>query len=331
MTAHRDLKNIIRDRMAKTGESYSAARVHVVRASAELQGLPIVATPTLAAAETVEAIVLKVNEQSARVRIPGEAGAVTFRSSGAVGRLVPGHIATLTVKRRWTHRGHAYASGTVAGSRFDITKLGLVPLPLSDRGLYDFASSEPYRRPEPYAPLWRRLTRKPRPAFEMHAIAWDAIAFSAGDLDTAPVSDAAELARAGEVDRARELLMDVLAEDLRCIDAHAHLGNLAIDQSPAEAMVHYEIGLRIGELSLEPGFEGLLPWVMLYNRPFLRALHGYGLCHWRLGRLREAEQVFERLLSLNPNDNQGARCCWDDVRNGRTWEEARDRDLAALH
>lgn len=31
MTAHRDLKNIIRQRQNKTGESYTAARAHVMR------------------------------------------------------------------------------------------------------------------------------------------------------------------------------------------------------------------------------------------------------------------------------------------------------------
>jgi len=31
MTAHRDLKRIIRERQSKTGESYTAARVHVMR------------------------------------------------------------------------------------------------------------------------------------------------------------------------------------------------------------------------------------------------------------------------------------------------------------
>jgi hypothetical protein len=53
---------------------------------------------------------------------------------------------------------------------------------------------------------------------------------------------------------------------------------------------------------------------------------GYGLCQWRLGRLDEAERVFERSLSLNPNDNQGVRFCWNDVRKGRSWEETQERD-----
>ena len=66
----------------------------------------------------------------------------------------------------------------------------------------------------------------------------------------------------------------------------------------------------------------------IYNRPFLRCLHGYGLCLWRLGKLAEAEQVFERILALNPNDNQGVRFCWNDVRHERTWDEMRAREDA---
>jgi hypothetical protein len=141
-----------------------------------------------------------------------------------------------------------------------------------------------------------------------------------------PVGDAAELAQHGDPGTARAQLMELLVRDLRCIDAHAHLGNLAFDRAPARATVHYEIGMRISELSLPPGFVGLLPWGLLFNRPFLRCLHGYGLCLWRLGRPAEAERVFERILSLNPDDNQGVRFCLEHLRGGLTWEEAQDQD-----
>jgi len=77
--------------------------------------------------------------------------------------------------------------------------------------------------------------------------------------------------------------------------------------------------VRIGELSLGDHFEGVLPWGLIDNRPFLRCLYGYGLCLWRLERFDEAGDVFERILWLNPSDNQGARIVIDAVRARHPW------------
>lgn len=101
------------------------------------------------------------------------------------------------------------------------------------------------------------------------------------------------------------------------------------ERQPERALVHYEIGVRIGELSFPRGFDGLLVWGRIYNRPCLRCLNGYGLCLWRLGKLEEALAVFERILSLNPHDNQGVRFSWQSVRVQRSWEEAAAREGAA--
>jgi tetratricopeptide (TPR) repeat protein len=240
--------------------------------------------------------------------------------------VVPGHLVTLVIKRRWRLGGHAHASGRIEHLRLDATRLGLAALPLTGGHLDDVAArSEPHRWPDPYAPMWEKLTARPRPSFEFDPVAWGALP----DLDVEDnlTCDAAELAEAGDEHGARALLMKALSADLRCLDAHAQLGTLIFDRSPEDAIVHYEMGLRIGELSLPAGFDGLLLWGRIYNRPFLRCLHGYGLCLWRLGRFLAAQQAFERILSLNPNDNQGVRACWDDVRRGRSWEEAQPLDL----
>ena len=323
MTAHRDLKTIIRERQKKTSEAYSAARAHVMRDRAALLGLEADA-PTTAELVRVDAVVLKVNQQSARVRILGEEGQVTFRA-GDVWGVVPGHLVTLVIERRWAWRGDAYASGRIANPRIDVPKIGLEPLHLDGGELEDVASySEPYELPDPYAPLWKELTATPRASFEFDGIAWGAL--PGLSVDENPTCDAAELVEEGDPEGARELLMETLGAELRCIDAHAHLGNLMFDRSPERAMVHYEVGIRIGELSLPAGFDGLLVWGRLYNRPFLRCLHGYGLCLWRLERHAEAQQVFERILSLNPNDNQGVRFCWDNMCSGRIWEEMNRRE-----
>lgn len=115
--------------------------------------------------------------------------------------------------------------------------------------------------------------------------------------------------------------MKLLAEDLRCLDAHAHLGNLVFEHWPKQALQHYEMGVAIGALSLGTSFEGVLPWGLIDNRPFLRCLHGTGISAWRLGDHRSAAAVFKKLLWLNPGDNQGARFNLGDVEAGKTWEE----------
>jgi len=57
----------------------------------------------------------------------------------------------------------------------------------------------------------------------------------------------------------------------------------------------------------------------------MRALHGKGLCLWRLDRTREARQMFAQMLRLNRNDNQGVRFLIPDLDAGLTWEESMAR------
>ena len=141
------------------------------------------------------------------------------------------------------------------------------------------------------------------------------------DWDTDPIIEASELNAAGERGAAEDLLMKLLAEDLRSLDAHSHLGNFAFETDPKQAMRHYRVGSAIGELSLGESFDGVLPWGHVDNRPFLRCLHGVGLCFWRLGDLEQAAKTFTRMLWLNPSDNQGERFNLANVHAGRTWEE----------
>jgi hypothetical protein len=297
-----------------------------MRERAQLLGVPekpaSIERPT-----RVEAAVLKVGMTSARIRVLGEGHQLTLRSRD-VWKIAPGHIITARIEKRWTFGGDAYASGRIEDARIDVARLGLVPLPLHGGEPEDLRKRyEAPRRSDPYAPLWRKLTTTPRPCYEMDGIAW--AAFPGDDPDESPTHEAVKLTQQGDPQGACELLMSVVLRDLRCLDAHAHLGNLVFDHCPEHAIVHYEIGVRIGELSLPTPFDGVLAWSSLYNRPFLRCLHGYGLCLWRLGRPDEAARVFERILALNPNDNQGARFCWYDVRAGSTWEAAQQRDELA--
>lgn len=324
MTVKRDLKSIIRERQQKTGESYTAARAHIMRERAKLLGLDEndreIGKPTL-----VEAAVLAVAQTSAIVRILGEDAPISLRATG-LKKLVPGHLVTLHLDRRWSTHGERYASGRITNASIDIARLGLEPLPLEGPHVEDLREVyENYDDPrDPYTALWQRFTATPRETYEFDGIAWGA--FPDVDPDDNLTVEAVELREAGDLAGAHELLALAFVQDLRCIDAHAHLGNWLFRRSPERAILHYEVGMRIGELSAPESFAGVLPWSAIYNRPFLRCLHGYGLCLWRLDRFDDAKRVFERILALNPNDNQGIRFCWYDVCDGRSWKEMDERE-----
>jgi len=266
----------------------------------------------------VDLVVLAVRMSVARCRILGSLREVTFRS-GDVWETVPGEILTVRVRKRWRFSGHPYVSGGIEGRRLEVGALGIVPLRLEDQGLWDPAEEYWGEEGEPLEE-WARpiVARGPRPAFEMEQVlpGWD----PREEFDD-PVGEAAERNEGGDPGGARRILMDLLAADLRCLDAHAHLGNLVFDHSAGEAIRNYEAGAAIGELSLDSGFDGLLPWGLVDNRPFLRCLHGRGLCLWRLGRSGEAAALFERMLWLNPSDNQGARFLLGPARAGDAWRD----------
>lgn len=161
-----------------------------------------------------------------------------------------------------------------------------------------------------------RTTAKPRRCYELNEIAWGAVPDA--DPDDNPTIEATELRK--DVEGAHDLLMATLGHDLRCLDAHAHLGNLVFDDSPERALMHYEIGMRIASYRLERTSMACSHGAAsTTDLTYLRCVHGYGLSLWRLGRTDAAARVFERILALNPNDNQGARFCLFDLRDGLTW------------
>ena len=200
-----------------------------------------------------------------------------------------------------------------------VPALGLTPLRLSPTGTWDPAQEHWGEEGEPLEECFRPIVAfGPRPRFEMEQIL---PGLDPADPFWDPLVEASELNAGGDFEGARQLLAELLIADLRCLDAHAHLGNFAFDHQPADALRHYQVGARIGELSLDADFSGVLPWGFIDNRPYLRCLHGYGLCLWQLGRVEAAAVVFERLLWLNPNDNQGVRFLIGPAREGEEWAQ----------
>lgn len=198
--------------------------------------------------------------------------------------------------------------------RLDAAALRLEPLGLWDDGVWD-PDSEEWGYDDPCVD--RFLARGPRRAFEMQQVV---PRLKAAGADTDPILEASELRECGERSTAEAILADLLTADLRCLDAHAHLGSFDLDQDPKKALRHYRAGVAIGDLSLGADFDGVLPWSAIDNRPFLRCLHGLGLVLWRLGRFAEARAELERMRELDPTDHRGVRSVLPQVRAGKAWE-----------
>jgi hypothetical protein len=265
----------------------------------------------------VELVALAVKERAARCRLPGSDRVITLRAS-RLWDVVPGEIVTVKPRKQWRYAGHPCLSGEIQSTRIDVEALGLVPLGLEDMGMWD-PKEEYWGEEDEPIDEWARpiIAHGPRPIFEMEQV------LPGEDPDDPfddPITRSNDLKDAGERAEAKKILMDLCQADLRCLDAHSHLGNFVFDHSPQHAIRHYEVGLRIGKLSLGNDFSDVLPWGLTDNRPFLRCMHGYGLCLWRLGRFDEAERVFDRMLWLNPSDNQGVRFLIDDVKAKIAWE-----------
>lgn len=266
----------------------------------------------------VELAVLAVEEKSARCRLLGSDRVITLRA-GTLWEVVPGAIATVMPHKQWRYAGHPYLFGEIQATRIDAKALNLVPLALRDRGMWDPEKEYWGEKDEPIDE-WAKpiIACGPRPMFEMEQVLPGA---DPDDPFGDPIIQANDLRGAGNRREAVKILMELCQADLRCLDAHSHLGHFVFDHFPQEAIHHYEVGVRIGELSLGNAFNGVLSWSLIDNRPFLRCMHGYGLCLWRLGHFDEAARVFERMLWLNPSDNQGVRFLIYDVKARTPWED----------
>ena len=266
----------------------------------------------------IDLIVCAVRRNAISCRIRGTERTLTLRPS-EMPEVVPGEIVTVSPRKKWHYRGHPYLAGEITASRLDIPALRLTPLGLEEMGMWD-PGDHYWGEPDEPLEKWAKsiIKQGPRPEYEMEQVLPGE---DPDNPDTDPILDAVALQQASDSRGAYRILMDLLAADLRCLDAHAHLGNLAFPHNPDMAVRSYDVGVKIGELCLGTDFTGLIPWGLTDNRPFLRCLHGYGLCLWRFGRLKDAEKVFMRMLMLNPTDNQGARFNLSDAKKGNAWHE----------
>jgi len=115
----------------------------------------------------------------------------------------------------------------------------------------------------------------------------------------------------GNLDEAERIFRAVLAQMPDHLDAIHHLALVLSERGLlTEACDLWEQTSRIGHKAFPQDFKlgrDHLEWGWLENRPFLRCLHGLALVRYDDGQIGEALRLFQELLTLNPNDNQGVR------------------------
>ncbi|MFT4626963.1 MAG: hypothetical protein ACI8PZ_005644 [Myxococcota bacterium] len=277
-------------------------------------GLPIDPDPVTEEALLVSVVVLALRNRSAHCRYLSADREVTVRAARLVG-VVPGEVLTLRPRKHWIQDGQVYMSGRVEARRIDIEALGITPLAVRPCGIWNPEDEwDPASPPDPWAEA--QLARGRRARFEMEQVRPK---LPNAEFDD-PVLEANERESAGDREGARRIRQDTLRADLRCLDAHAHLGRMVMEVDVITAGRHYEVGVRIGRISLPESFRGVLPWCVPENRPFLRCLHGWGLSLWRQGRHDAALAVFGELMRVNPADHQGVRHLLPSVQAEERWD-----------
>ncbi len=208
---------------------------------------------------------------------------------------------------RWVYRPVA-ANPAVVGS----------PLALQPMGTWDPADQYWGEEGAEIDPVYERIIRAgPRPQFEMEQVI---PGVDPDEWDADPVADAAELYEAGDNHGASQILNALLAQDTRCLDAWVHLGNIAFDTNgPKAALDLYDTAVAIAEQSLPEGFAGVLPRSLIDNRPFLRALHGLGLCAWRQRRWDDATLIYTNLVWIDGCQTWNALECLQAVEARQRW------------
>ncbi len=133
------------------------------------------------------------------------------------------------------------------------------------------------------------------------------------DRDAAIKADAQEIAHAAmkaeDKTQACSLAKRAVEMDPECVDALVLLADLNA-RTLRDAIETLQIAVAVGERSLGDAFinahKGYF-WLQMETRPYMRALYSLAGAFFCAKRNLDAIRVFEKMLELNPRDNQGAR------------------------
>lgn len=110
------------------------------------------------------------------------------------------------------------------------------------------------------------------------------------------------------VTKGKKLIKQALGLDPNNADAYNYLASIEKDIDGAIKM--FEKAIKAGEKTLGKKFfkeEKGYFWGMIETRPFMRAKAGLADCLYAKKEVDKAIEIYEEMLELNPNDNQGIR------------------------
>jgi hypothetical protein len=126
-----------------------------------------------------------------------------------------------------------------------------------------------------------------------------------------------EWERTGDLDAYLAELERIVAAEPQDVDAWAHLGNHHLEMAwtayrrravraagdhRVAALATYQTAVAVVEGSLPPGFNGLLPWGRVSDRPVHRALRGLAMAAWWSEQTDTARAVAETMAWTSPGD-----------------------------
>ncbi len=110
------------------------------------------------------------------------------------------------------------------------------------------------------------------------------------------------------VSKGKKLVKQALELDPNNTDAYNYLAS--IEKDIDKAIVMFEKAIKAGEKTLGKKFfkeEKGYFWGILETRPYMRAKAGLADCLYAKNKIDKAIDIYEEMLELNPNDNQGIR------------------------
>lgn len=110
------------------------------------------------------------------------------------------------------------------------------------------------------------------------------------------------------VSKGKKMVRQALELDPNNAEAYNYLASIESDVE--KAMKMYEKAIEAGEKTLGKKFfeeEKGYFWGLIETRPYMRAKAGLADCFYAKDEVDKAIEIYEEMLELNPNDNQGVR------------------------